>query len=248
MAKGKVTAEAETSVKAKKTTSTKTTKAVAAKPAPKKSSKGVKKAGSKTAKKKVVAKTPKAKGAGKRYFKMIDESGNTIGRYTGETPKQAGSKAFTKLVQRTKKEGGKVPKKINIYLRESTRRSNRKTYGYVASRRQLEEPQELEIQDATTGETKRITYYYRNDIKKIAVPESMQGGAKKGKKATKKAGSKAKKAGSKTAKKGPAKSKKATKKAASPSKAKKAGGSKTAKKAAPKKKVAKGGAKATKSA
>ena len=191
------------------------------------------KSGSKSVKKPASTKKGhKAKKEGKkRYFKMIDEAGHTIGRYTGDTPKQAGSKAFTKMVQRANKEGKKLPKTSSIYLRESTRQSNRKTYGYSASRRKLDEPQQLEIQDGETGETKQITYYYRNDVKKIAVPEHMQGGAKKkakkgtkGKKgATKKAGgSKTKKA---VTKKPASKGKKAT-----VSKAKKAGGSKSAKK------------------
>jgi hypothetical protein len=246
MAKSKAQ-DVEVAPKAKPTKNTKTQKAPKA-TTPKKVSKATK-GGSKTAKKTTkTAKTVKAKGTNKRYFKMIDNEGKTIGRYTGETPKQAGSKAYTKLVQRTKKAGGKVPKKVNLFLRESTRRSNRKTYGYVASRRELDVPQELEIKDNVTGETKKITYYYRNEIKKIPVPDEMQGVTKKTKKVTKKTGAKGKKAsGSKTAKKasGSKTAKKTTKKA-SPVKAKKAGGSKSAKKAAPKKKAKT--AKATKSA
>lgn len=210
--------------------------------APKKS-----KSGSKTVKKSASAKkSPKAKSTKKRYFKLIDEAGRTIGRYTGDTPKQAGSKAFTKLVQRSKASGKKMTGNTNIYLRESTRQSNRKTYGYVASRRKLDEPQQLEILDGETGETKQITYYYRNDVKKIAVPEHMQGGAKKkaGKKGTKgkkpaakKAGSKAKKSGSKSKKTTTKTKKTATKAAPKTKKAapkKKASGSKSAKKPAKK--------------
>ena len=236
--KPKSVESAEPELKTKKSSSK-----VAKKVAPKK--KVASKSGSKTVKKSASAKKPhKAKKAGaskKRYFKVVDGAGNTLGRYTGSTPKQAGSKAFTKMVQKSTKAGKKMPKSTNIYLRESTRQSNRKTYGYVASRRKLDEPQMLEITDATTGETKQITYYYRNDVKKIAVPEEMQGGARKkgkkvaskGKKAgsSKKSGSKAKKAGSKAKKAGGSKTKKAApKKKASASKAKKAGGSKSAKK------------------
>jgi hypothetical protein len=141
----------------------------------------------------------------KRYFKMIDgDTGETIGRYTGNTPKQAGSKAFTKMLQRNKKEGINT-KDANIFLRESTRGSYRKTYGYYASRNKLKEPQILEIPDDETGDIKTITYHYRNDVKKIPVPENMQGGAKKGSKS--KAGSKSKskaksKSGSKSKKTG----------------------------------------------
>jgi hypothetical protein len=191
------------------------------------------KSGSKTNKTTKSAK--KGKDGKKRYFKMIDrKSGDTIGRYTGGNPKQAGSKAFTKLVQKSKK-NGKTVKKTEIFLKESTRNSPKKIYGYSAERKKLEEPQEREITDTNTGETKTITNNYRNDIKKISVPDElkeMKGGAKKkgkgkGKKTAKssKSGKAAKssKSGSKTTKakpkakkpvekKKPAEKKKTTKK------------------------------------
>jgi hypothetical protein len=147
-----------------------------------------------------------------RFFKAVNEkSGAGRGRYTGDTPKQAASKSYTKYIQRLKAKGKTVPKSTTIYLRESTRGSNRKVYGYVASRVKLAEPQELTIKDNTTGEKKTITYNYRNQIHKVAVPEQL-GGAKK--KKSKKSASKAKpakKSGSKTAKK--SKGKKGGKKA-----------------------------------
>lgn len=155
-----------------------------------------------------------------RYFKLIDaKTLKSFGRYTGETPKQAASKGFTKLLQKLKENGKTVPKETTIYLRESTRGSNRKVYGYSASRQKLPEPQELVIKDKETGEEKTITYHYRNKIKKVAVPEQF-GGVKKTKK-TKKAASPKKKA---------TETKKPTKK--------KSAGSKTAKKATGKKKAA----------
>jgi hypothetical protein len=150
-----------------------------------------------------------------RFFKAVNEkSGQGRGRYTGDTPKQAASKSYTKYIQRLKAKGKGVPKSTTIYLRESTRGSNRKVYGYVASRVKLAEPQELTIKDNTTGEKKTITYNYRNQIHKVAVPEQL-GGAKKKKPSKSKSKSgkakPAKKSGSKTAKK--SKGKKGGKKA-----------------------------------
>ena len=63
-------------------------------------------AGSKTSKKtssgskKAVKKTK-----GDRYFKLVDKNGNSHGRYTGGTPKQAASKGFTKMLQKIKANG-----------------------------------------------------------------------------------------------------------------------------------------------
>jgi hypothetical protein len=210
-------------------------KAAPAKKAVAKGSKATKAAGSKTAatkkagskkSQKTGSKTAKKSEDSARFFKLIDpKTHKPFGRYTGDTPKQAASKGYTKLLQKYKEQKKTAPKEMTIYLRESTRGSNRKVYGYSAIRQKLPEPQELSIKDKETGKIKVITYNYRNKIKKVAVPEQLGGALKK---VTKKAGSKtAKKAGSKAG------SKKATpaKKAAPAKKA----GSKTA---APAKKVA----------
>ncbi|MEM0354208.1 MAG: non-histone chromosomal MC1 family protein [Thermoplasmata archaeon] len=111
-----------------------------------------------------------------RYFKLIDvESGKSYGRYTGDTPKQAASKSYTKLLQKLKGEGKTPPKQSTIYLRESTRGSAKKIYGYLATRQKLREPQNLEIVDKESGNKKMITYHFRNKILKIPVPEQIGG-------------------------------------------------------------------------
>jgi len=116
---------------------------------------------------------------------LIDaKTGRSYGRYTGDTPKQAASKGFTKMLQKLKSEGKNPPKQSTIYLRESTRGSARKVYGYEASRQKLPEPQQLEIKDKETGETKVIVYHFRNKIKKVPVPEQI-GGAKSARSAKK---------------------------------------------------------------
>jgi hypothetical protein len=113
---------------------------------------------------------------GERYFKLIDaKTGKSYGRYTGDTPKQAASKGYTKMIQKMKILGKTPPKHSTIYLRESTRGSARKVYGYEATRQKLETPQTLTIIDGETGEEKEIVYNYRNKIRKIPVPEQIGG-------------------------------------------------------------------------
>lgn len=146
-------------------------------------SKNKKKMGSKTQKKTSQKKTkttgPKKGGGNQkaaRYFKMLNpKTGESSGRYTGDTPKQAASKGFTKMVQRMNSDGKKIPHQSTIYLRESTRNSSRKIYGYVATRQKLPVPQKLKITDKVTGEKKVIIYYYRNKIHKVSVPELIGG-------------------------------------------------------------------------
>lgn len=225
-------------------------KSVAKKPA-------AKKAGSKTAKPKAAKKahksskstksTKSSKSGETRYFKLIDPSTKkSYGRYTGATPKQAASKGFTKIVQSYKEKGTKVPAKLSIYLRESTRGSLKKVYGYSAARQKLDNPQTLNITDAKTGQVKEIVYEYRNSIKKdkAGVPEQLVGGASKKKKATK--AKKAKKATTKTAGKKVTKAKKPKASGSKTAKPKKAAGTKKPKKSTKTTKPKKSGSKTAK--
>ena len=106
-----------------------------------------------------------------RYFKMVDPStGNSFGRFTGVTPRQAASKAFTTLLQKRKTVGELVGESINdnqsteIHVKESTRGCSGKTYCYKASRTKLPEPLSVSIKNPTTGEEKTIIYKYNNRI------------------------------------------------------------------------------------
>jgi len=122
---------------------------------------------------------------GKRYFKMIDPNTfNSIGRYTGSTPKQAGSKAFSKSIRKIKQEGGKIPKTSLLYLRESTQNSLKKIYAYSATRDKLSNPQKVRRTNITTGDKKTVMYQYRNKLKKSTVPDQLAGHFKKVKKET----------------------------------------------------------------
>lgn len=127
--------------------------------------------------------TSESEESGKRYFKMIDPKTMTsIGRYTGFTPKQAGSKAFSKIIRKIKQEGGKIPKTNVLYLRESTRNSLKKLYAYSASRDKLKNPQEVYRKNDSTGDMKTVVYKYRNKLKKSPIPEQLAGHYKKSKK------------------------------------------------------------------
>ena len=101
-----------------------------------------------------------------RYFKVMDSDNNFCGRYTGRTPKQAASKAFSSLIkmkkmnQGTYMEGGELQNQC-IILRECTKGSKKKIYKYNVSRTQLDNPVFIKI-----GQN-MIKYQYRNRIVKF---------------------------------------------------------------------------------
>ncbi len=159
--------------------------------------------------------TVKNKEEHRRYFKIVNEDGSSHGRYTGDTPKQAASKGYTKMIHKMKKSGEKLPKRSIIYLRESTRGSPKKIYGYEATRQKLDKPQELKIANSGTGESKTIKYKYRNKIKKVQVDMEQFGGVSKNnksKKNVKKSESKKESTSNATKKKSKKKSKKTSNK------------------------------------
>lgn len=131
--------------------------------------------GSKTQKKVTTPSVPKRE----RYFKLFDiKTNESTGRYKGETPKQAASKAYTKMIRSMAKNGQKIPTYSNIYLRESTRTpqqvdgasrviTKKKIYGYRAHRNPVTPVQKVTVVNKITGEEKEITHRYRNDIKKL---------------------------------------------------------------------------------
>lgn len=124
-----------------------------------------------------------------RYFKVIDPvTGECQGRYTGTTPKQAASKAFTKVIQRQKQAMRDADSDADsdtdsdadvqvdstpIYLRESTRASDRKVFGYTCKKIQLDEPIERHI-TSERGETITISQYSKNHIEKRSIPNSLR--------------------------------------------------------------------------
>lgn len=110
----------------------------------------------------------------KRYFKVINrDTLETVGRYVGQTPKQASNKGYSKYIKRALKNGERVPKKTEIFIRESTQGSAKKTYGYLCQRDKLDKPQIVKIVDPKTNKKKKIVYKYRNKTHKIPVPEEL---------------------------------------------------------------------------
>lgn len=112
--------------------------------------------------------------AGKRYFKCIrinaEGVAESTGRYSGKKPKQAASKACTRLYEDEKKATGNVPDQIIYGMHECTRTSKKKKkYFYVGKRNELAEPEEVTIDkiDPNTGANMVIRYYYNNDIRKL---------------------------------------------------------------------------------
>jgi hypothetical protein len=87
---------------------------------------------------------------GTRYFKciMIDANGEAIcgGRYCGKKPKQAGSKAYTRIYKSFIKRDEDVPEVVVFGMHECTRSSKRKKkYFYYGSRVELTNPEEVPI-------------------------------------------------------------------------------------------------------
>jgi hypothetical protein len=105
---------------------------------------------------------------GERYFKLVKSKiGDQEGRFTGRTPKQAASKAFTKLLMKAKENSTMPDQSTKIFIKESTRGSKQKIYGFEAKRVELDQPQELTIMDKSTGQFKTISYKYRNEINRL---------------------------------------------------------------------------------
>lgn len=118
-----------------------------------------------------------------RFFKRIDlKTGETSGRYVGVTPKQAASKADTKLRQKFKRDGKPYPDVNYIYIRESTRNSLKKVYAYISEPNRLDKPQKKPIFDKDTkkpvidpqtGKQKIVIYKYRNILHRAPIPEKL---------------------------------------------------------------------------
>jgi uncharacterized protein len=129
----------------------------------------------------------------KRYFKCItitsDNEVVATGRYTGNKPKQAASKAFTKLFEDISETGQNPPEHIIFGIRECTRlcRGN-KNYVYIGRKYKLSEPENVFIHlrdpitkrylldekgnkipemDPNTNEPKVISYYQSNIINEL---------------------------------------------------------------------------------
>lgn len=109
---------------------------------------------------------------GKRYFKCIIVDGDEVkvsGRYSGKKPKQAASKACTKLYEDLRS-AGQAPTEIVFGMHECTRANKKKKkYFYIGKREKLDKPEQVSINkiDPKTNKQMVITYHYNNDVKKL---------------------------------------------------------------------------------
>lgn len=102
----------------------------------------------------------------KRTFKIKLSDSEFCSRITGNTPKQAASKALTLIVNQ-KKQGGKVLKgKIIFTIKETTRGSKGKEYTYQGEKVKLDKPTTYKIR-SPNGDVKEIINRFRNVIEKF---------------------------------------------------------------------------------
>ena len=108
-----------------------------------------------------------------RFFKLINpETGESTGRFTGYTPRQAASKAFTKMLQYKKLSGDDaLGSETNVQIVESTRGAPHKVSTYACQRKKLDEPQRLFIK-TDNGVERVISYSYRNEIRRVHAEEN----------------------------------------------------------------------------
>lgn len=105
-----------------------------------------------------------------KYYRICNEKGDPAGRYTGTTPKQAASKAFTKLFNKRVKDGKGEPKgAMTLTVRESTRGSTTRyrEHVYSAERVKLDKPEVVVINKGKGDLEKKIEYSHRNVLKKV---------------------------------------------------------------------------------
>ena len=180
----KPTAVAKTTAKASKTVTI----------APTKASKTKGKAGK-------GSKTKKVSEVNMRSFRLFDpKTGEVIGgRYRGRNPRQAASKAYTKLLKSDELDGSE---ETTLHIKESTRGGNRRIFAYSANREELKNPQKVEL--VGPNGPRVICYRFKNRISKIAIDANvskMLSGVSKTKKSKKSEKKSSKKAVKKVVKK-----------------------------------------------
>ena len=96
-----------------------------------------------------------------RYFKAYNAvSGEWFGRFTGNNPKQAANKVFTKLMKQN------ANQEMKFCIKECTRgcKTRGKLYMYCGKRIKLDIPTRVEIGNGDYR--KQITYNHRNEVRK----------------------------------------------------------------------------------
>lgn len=102
-----------------------------------------------------------------KFFHARDKEGNLMGRYTGVTPTQAASKAYTNFVRNQTKEGKNCDFMVQIYVTELSKQcADGRTHEYECTRSKLNEPHEVNFGGERDGT--KIVFTHRNIIKDIS--------------------------------------------------------------------------------
>jgi hypothetical protein len=107
----------------------------------------------------------KTKASNKRTFKIKLNDTEFCSRITGNTPKQAASKALTLLINQKKQQGKQGKGKIVFTIKETTRGSKGKEYSYQGEKVKLKQPTTYKIK-SSNGEIKEIVNKFKNVIEK----------------------------------------------------------------------------------
>jgi len=107
----------------------------------------------------------KSKVSNKRTFKIKLNDNDFCSRITGNTPKQAASKALTLLINQKKQQGKAAKGKIVFTIKETTRGSKGKEYSYQGEKIKLKQPTTYKIK-SSNGEIKEIVNKFKNVIEK----------------------------------------------------------------------------------
>jgi len=93
-----------------------------------------------------------------RNFKLVEPEFGGI--YTGNTPKQAATKAFTQLRKKHNKKG-----KIKFSIKETTVDSTRKIFNYEGERSKLDTPSV--VQFGSGKNATEVTYTHKDKIYRV---------------------------------------------------------------------------------
>ena len=95
------------------------------------------------------------------FGRKIGDSNEHVGRYTGDSPYQAASKAFSEYIRDRKRNKQTTSGVFKFTLIETTQNSGHKSYTYNGKRVKLSKPIVYNVKN------NRIVKEYKNQIQKI---------------------------------------------------------------------------------
>jgi hypothetical protein len=115
------------------------------------------------------------KKSGTRSFKVkLEQNGPQYGRYNGDSPYQAATKALSEIIRNRIKINQSTDDDIKFYLVESTKGSKKKNHQYIGKRIELAEPVTYTVVNG--DKTQLITKKYKNVLRKVKKFEVEQAG------------------------------------------------------------------------